>query len=67
MFISDDREIRVRVPVGSRIFISPYRPDRLCVPPSSHPMDIGGGGGGGFCPGVKWLGCEADHSPPTSA
>jgi hypothetical protein len=25
----DDRGVRVQVPVGSRIFTSPYRPDRL--------------------------------------
>jgi hypothetical protein len=25
----DDQEAGVRVPVGSRIFTSPYRPDRL--------------------------------------
>jgi hypothetical protein len=25
----EDRGVRVRVPVGSRTFISPYRPDRL--------------------------------------
>jgi hypothetical protein len=30
----DDRGIRVLVPLGSRIFISPYHPDRLWGPPS---------------------------------
>jgi hypothetical protein len=30
----DDRGIGVRVPVGSRIFSSPRRPDRLWGPPS---------------------------------
>jgi hypothetical protein len=30
--------------------------------PSSYPM-----GTGGFFPGVKRPGCEADHSPPSSA
>jgi hypothetical protein len=29
----DDREVGVRVPVGSRIFTSPYRLDRLWGPP----------------------------------
>jgi hypothetical protein len=29
----DDREVGVRVPVGSRIFSSPCRPDRLWGPP----------------------------------
>jgi hypothetical protein len=30
----DDRGVGVRVPVGSRIFNSPYRPDRLWVLPN---------------------------------
>jgi hypothetical protein len=30
----DDREVGVRVPVGSRIFTSPNRPDRLRGPPN---------------------------------
>jgi hypothetical protein len=30
----DDIEVGVRVPVGSRIFTSPCRPDRLCGPPN---------------------------------
>jgi hypothetical protein len=30
----DDRGVGVRVPVGSRIFSSPRRPDRLWVPPN---------------------------------
>jgi hypothetical protein len=30
----DDREIGVRVPVGSRIFASAYRPERLWGPPN---------------------------------
>jgi hypothetical protein len=30
----DDREVTVRVPVGSRIFFSPFRPDRLWGPPN---------------------------------
>jgi hypothetical protein len=29
-----DLEVGVRVPVGSRIFSSPRRPDRLWVPPN---------------------------------
>jgi hypothetical protein len=47
----DNREVGVRVPVGSRIFTSPYRPDRLWGPPNRR-----------LFPGV-----EADHSPPASA
>jgi hypothetical protein len=38
----DDRVIRVRVPVGSRIFSSPRRPDWLWGPPASYPMGTGG-------------------------
>jgi hypothetical protein len=30
----DDRDVGVRVPVGSRIFPSPRRPDRLWGPPN---------------------------------
>jgi hypothetical protein len=30
----DDREVGVRVPVGSRIFTSPYHPDRFWGPPN---------------------------------
>jgi hypothetical protein len=54
----DDRGIGVRVPVGSRIFSSLPRPDRLWSPSSLPPK--------GF-PGVKRSRREADHSPPTSA
>jgi hypothetical protein len=46
---------RVQVPVGSRIFSSPDRPDRLWGPPIR------------WVPGVKRPGREVDHSPPTSA
>jgi hypothetical protein len=31
---SDKRRVGVRVPAGSRIFIYPQLPDRLCGPPS---------------------------------
>jgi hypothetical protein len=44
-------------PVGSRIFSSAQHPDRLCGLPSSIK----------WVPGVKRSGCEADHSPTTSA
>jgi hypothetical protein len=33
----DDREVGVRVPVTSRIFCSPRRPDRVWGPPSLLP------------------------------
>jgi hypothetical protein len=51
---SDWLGVGVRVPVGSRIFPS-RRPDLFQWVP------------GALFPGVKQLGCEADHSPPTSA
>jgi hypothetical protein len=54
----DDRGVRVREPVGSRIFSSPRRPDRLWVP-----LDLLSN----MYRGVKWPGREADHSPPASA
>jgi hypothetical protein len=59
----DDREVGVRVPVGSRIFSSPRRPDRLC----GSPKILSNGNRGLFPRGVKWPGREVDHSPPTSA
>jgi hypothetical protein len=60
----DDRGVGVRVPVRSRIFSSPYRPDRLWDPPR---LLSNGYGGGVLSPGVKRQGREADHSPPASA
>jgi hypothetical protein len=52
-----------RVPIGSKkIVISPYRPDRLWVHPTSYKN-----GYQGLFPGVKRQVREADHSPPTSA
>jgi hypothetical protein len=58
----DNRGVGVQVPVGSRIFSSPCRPDRSGVHPTSYPM-----GTGGSFPGVKRPGREADHSTPVSA
>jgi hypothetical protein len=58
----DDRGVGVWVPVGSRIFSSPTVQATSGVHPTSYTM----GTGGSFL-GVKQPGCEADHSPPTSA
>jgi hypothetical protein len=59
----DDREVGVRVPVGSRIFSSPRHPDRLWGPSNLlYPMGIGA-----LSPEVKRQGREADHSPPAKA
>jgi hypothetical protein len=57
----DDRRVGVRVPVGSRIFSSPRRPDRLWDPSNPYPM-----GTVGSFPGLKRPGRQADHSPPAS-
>jgi hypothetical protein len=56
----DGLGVGVRVPVGSRIFSSQRRPDRLWGPPSLLHNRYGGGG-------VKRPGREVDHSPPPSA
>jgi hypothetical protein len=55
----DDRGVGGRVPVGSRIFSSPCRPDRLW-----GPSNLLSTGYRGSFPGSKAAGCEADHSPP---
>jgi hypothetical protein len=59
----DEQEVGVRVPVGSIIFSSPRRLDRLWGPPNllcneyREPLSTG----------VKLLGRETDHSLPVSA
>jgi hypothetical protein len=54
----DYRGVGVRVPVLSRIFYSPRRPDRLGGPPNLL---------GALSQGLKRPGREADRSPPSSA
>jgi hypothetical protein len=56
----DHREVGVRVPVESRILISPYRPDRLKGPPNL----LSNGDRGLFPRGVMRHEREADHSQP---
>jgi hypothetical protein len=58
----DNQGVGVRVPVGTRISISPRRPKRLWGPSSllSNWYRT-------LSPGVMRPGREADHSPPTSA
>jgi hypothetical protein len=57
-YVLDDLGVRVRVPVGSRIFSSPNRPDRLWGPPNLLSNGYRG---------VTRPGREANHSPPASA
>jgi hypothetical protein len=56
----DDREVEVRVPVGSRIFSSPCRPDRLWGSPNL----LSNGYRRLFPPGVKRPGREVDNWSP---
>jgi hypothetical protein len=58
----DDREVRVFIPVGSRIFSFPHHADQLWVPPTLFSVDTRA-----LSLGIEVLGCEADHTPPTSA
>jgi hypothetical protein len=58
----DGRGIRVRVPIRAKFFSSPCHPDQFWDPPSL----LSNGYWGSLSLGVKWLGCEADHSPLTS-
>jgi hypothetical protein len=58
-----DRGFGFRVPVESRNFFSPHRPDRLRAQPASCPI----GTGGTLSPGVKRAERQAEHSPPDIA
>jgi hypothetical protein len=53
--------VGVRVPVGSRIFLLHVAQTGSGAHPAFYLK-----GTGGFFPGVKWPGREADHSPPAS-
>jgi hypothetical protein len=57
----DDREVGVRVPVESRIFFSPRRPDQLWGLTKSPIHKVPGA----LSSGVKRQGRKADYSPPT--
>jgi hypothetical protein len=59
----NDREVGVRVTVGSRIFTSPNRLGRLWGPPQFLPNWYRGP----LSPVVKQPGRESDHSSPTTA
>jgi hypothetical protein len=56
-----DREVGVRVPVGSRIFSKSSRPALRSTQPHIQWVP------GALSAGLKRPGREADHSPPTSA
>jgi hypothetical protein len=58
------RAIRVRSPAGTNDFSS-----NLCVQTCSeaHPVSCTMGTGGPFSRGKARPGCDADHSPPSSA
>jgi hypothetical protein len=57
----DDQGVGVRVPVGSRIFSSPRRPDRIW-----GPLNLLSNWYRGSFAGVQRPGCEAYNSPPAS-
>jgi hypothetical protein len=59
----NDRGVGVRVPVGSRIFSPPCRPDRLWGPHSLLSNEYAWT----LSPGIKRPLREADHSLPTTA
>jgi hypothetical protein len=60
----DDRVMEVQSPVQAKDFSC-----SLCVQSSSgaHPASCPMDTGGPFPGGKAWPGCDADHSPPSSA
>jgi hypothetical protein len=59
----DYRDVGVRVPIGSRNFSSPRRPDRIWGPPNLLSNWVPGA----LSAGVKRQELEADYSPPASS
>jgi hypothetical protein len=59
----EDRGSRIRFPVGTENFTFHHRVQNGS---GAHPASYPTGTRSSF-PGVKWPGCEADHSPPSSA
>jgi hypothetical protein len=58
----DEREVRIRVSVVSKMFSSPHHADRLWGPISLRCNEYGRV----LSLGLKQPGLEADHSPTTS-
>jgi hypothetical protein len=58
----EDRGIGVRVPVETKMFTSPCRPDWLCGSPNL----LANGYQGVLLPRIKWQMREANHPSPTS-
>jgi hypothetical protein len=58
---TDDRGVRVRVPLGTRTSFSPRPPSSWGTTASNEREN------GDLSPGVKWPRPEADHSPSTDA
>jgi hypothetical protein len=59
----DDGAIEVRSPTGADFSSSPCVQTSSGAHPASYPM----GTRGSFPGGKERLGCDADHSPPSSA
>jgi hypothetical protein len=60
----EERAVGVRVPVGSKMFSSPRRPDRLWLGSTQSPIERLLEA---LSPGIKLPGREVNHSPPANA